>query len=91
MNEVVGMYLAVIDLAPLNPLTISVVRTLLQLSLQSWAELRRALGKKLSLTFKTIFPKSLDWPLFSIEIADGRTALQASLVLGDPPKHENPT
>jgi hypothetical protein len=45
MNEVVGIYLAEIDLAPLNPLTISVVKTLLQLSLQSWAEARRAFGR----------------------------------------------
>ena len=56
INEVVGMYLAVIDLAPLNPFTIYVVKTLLQLSLQSLSESRRAFGKKLSLTFKTIFP-----------------------------------
>jgi hypothetical protein len=46
MNEVVGMYLAVMDLAPLNPLTISVDKTLLQLSLQSLAESRRAFGLK---------------------------------------------
>jgi len=45
MKEVIGMYLAVIDLAPLNPLTIYVVKTLLQLSLQSFAELIRADGK----------------------------------------------
>ena len=45
MNEVVGIYLAEIDLAPLNPLTISVVKTLLQLSLQSFAEARRAFGR----------------------------------------------
>jgi len=42
MKEVVGMYLAVIDLAPLNPLMIEAVKTVLQSSLQSWAELRRA-------------------------------------------------
>ena len=45
MNEVVGMYLAVIDLAPLNPLTMLVVKTALQLSLQSLAEARRAFGR----------------------------------------------
>ena len=38
MNEVVGMYLAVIDLAPVKPLTIWVVKTELQLSLQSLAD-----------------------------------------------------
>lgn len=38
MNEVVGMYLAVIDLAPVKPLTICVVKTVLQLSLQSLAD-----------------------------------------------------
>lgn len=35
MNEVVGMYLAEMEWAPLNPLTIEDVKTLLQLSLQS--------------------------------------------------------
>ncbi len=45
MNEVVGMYLAEIDLAPLNPLTIWVVKTLLQFYLQSLADERRAFGR----------------------------------------------
>lgn len=79
------MYLAVIDLAPLKPFTIWVVRTLPHASLQSFTEVKRALGKKLSLTFSTTFPKSLDCPLFSIEMADGSTAVQVSLLLGDPP------
>ena len=45
MNDVVGMYRAEIDLAPWNPLTIYVVKTLLQLSLQSLTEARRAFGR----------------------------------------------
>ncbi len=39
------MYLAVIDFAPLKPLTISVFKTVLQLSAQSFADERRAFGK----------------------------------------------
>jgi hypothetical protein len=44
MKDVVGIYLALIDLAP-NPFTIFTVSTLLQLSLQSFAEARRFFGK----------------------------------------------
>ncbi len=45
MNEVVGMYLAEMDLAPLNPLTICVVKTELQFYLQSLADESKAFGK----------------------------------------------
>ena len=45
MKEVVGIYLAEMDLAPLYPLTISTFNTLLQLFLQSMAESIRAFGR----------------------------------------------
>ncbi len=83
--EVFGIYLDEIDLAPLNPLVISATKTELQFYLQSWAESNKAFGKKLSLTFTTTFPNSLDCPLFSIERTVGIEVVQVSLELGDPP------
>lgn len=84
-NDVVGIYLDEIDLAPLNPLVISATRTELQFYLQSWAESNKPLGKWLSLTFTITFPNNLDCPLFSIEMTVGTEVVQVSLELGDPP------
>lgn len=44
-NDVVGIYLDVIDLAPLNPPVILAINTELQFYLQSLAESNKAFGK----------------------------------------------